>query len=256
MLTHLTEENISAAERILNARPELNVRVSALLKAYGVNHNFFNLWLQGETTLLARLEESFFLYSYSNTDYDEIAFFLKFNPYFKRLIGKADVVEAVAGLIDLPIHRKKYDFLEFSGQNAEMKACKLDYESDLKPNLKHVYEIMKRAQFSIGDFVPWYADISYRIRHGCARAFLIRVDEIPVTACLVSAESSYAGLLSGIATLPEYRSRGLASEIVMSACKALSADKKRVVLECEHTLTGFYRSLGFKKTNEVEELTV
>jgi len=252
MLISVIEENLKTALTILNRRPDLNVRVSGLLKAYGLNRHFFRLWVQNESTLLARLEGSFFLCNSADTDYDEIAFFLRFNPYFQRLFGTAEAVAAVEACLESGGKLKKYDFLEFEAADAVMP----EREVICNPNLNDVYEVMCKVGFQIGDFMPWYADVSHRIRHGCARAFLIKVGDKPVSSCLVSAESDTAGLLSGIGTVEDYRSRGFASDITRFACKKLTDDKKCPVLECCPAITAFYARLGFRKTAETAELII
>lgn len=252
MLISVTEENLKTAQMILNRRPELNVRVSGLLKAYGLDKHFFRLWVQNESTLLARLEGSFFLCGGPDTDYDEIAFFLRFNPYFQRLFGTAEAVSAAESCLESGGKLMKYDFLEFAEGNAVMP----ERVVICNPDLNDVYEVMCKVGFQVGDFMPWYADVSHRIRHGCARAFLIKVGDKPVSSCLVSVESEKAGLLSGIGTIQEYRSRGFASDITRFACKKLIDDKKRPILECCPAITSFYTRLGFSKTAETAELII
>lgn len=115
-------------------------------------------------------------------------------------------------------------------------------------------EKARSNDFAVGEFTPWYVDVSHRIRHGCARAYLLRSGEEPVSVCLISAESDSAGLLSGVATNPRFRRHGFAGELVGRACRDLTARGKLPVLECLPSLSGFYGGLGFYKFSTVEQL--
>lgn len=255
MLTRVDNSNIETAEKILNAHPEFNVRVSGLLKAYGIGRPFFNLWIQGEKSVLARFEDNFFIYD--STDYEETAFFIQFNPYSRRVIGLADSVKKISEYINYSSGCSKYDCLVLnSDDKLGLTASGVERLTDETPDLSDVYSVMKQAGFRLGKFMPWYADISHRIRHGCARAYLVKADEKPVSSCLVSAESSRAGLISGIATIPGYRLRGFASLVIRQSCRKLLEEDKRPVLECAAGLTGFYEKFGFEKCGEMTELTI
>lgn len=252
MLRRVTEIETDKLQEVLNFEPESNVRLAALVKAYGIGRQFFNVWQSGWETVLARFETSFFINANEDADFEEIAFFLKFNPYFRRLSGKADAVLKLKNFIG-GCKSLDFDFMTCVMQTYSGGK----YEIETSPGLKAVYEVMEKArsaEFSVGKFVPWYADVSHRIRHGCARAFLLRVNEKPVSACIVSAESDKAGLISGVATVPEFRKNGFASAVVEKACRELINCGKRPVLECLPPLSNYYERLGFKKTGNASVL--
>lgn len=257
MLERLKKDDTQKIQRVLSAQPALNARVSALIKAYGTDRRFFNVWHQDFDTVLARLEGSFFVCGGKNIDYEEIGFFLNFNPYFNRLTGKAEVVEKIAQMFTVDCERRSYDFMAMPQKTAQGLAQSDDFEIDPAPKLRDVYNVILACQsdeFKVGSFEPWYVDLSHRIRHGCARAYLLKVDGEVRATCLVSAESDYAGLISGVATIPRFRGRGYATAAVRRACFDLARSGKQPVLECLPTLSAFYTRLGFEKTAQVEEL--
>lgn len=232
--------------------PAFGVRISALLKAYGLNLPFFNVWRQDSDAVLARLESSFFLYAESGADFEEIAFFLRFNPYFQHLTGKRETVEKVADLLDDGIDRTEFHCMSL--HQSISHPSEFAKEAEANADLRAVYEVMLSAKsdsFSVSEFMPWFADVSHRIRHGCARAYLLRINNITVSACLVSAESDFAGLLSGVATKPEHRGRGYASAVVSAACRDLCEIGKLPVLECLPALVPYYAKFGFEHTGSV-----
>lgn len=257
MLTHVSAENLGSVRRILSLCPKQSVRINALLEAYGTGKNFFNIWLQGISTLLARLEGTFFLLDGPDADFEEIAFFLMFNPYFEKLTGSAEAVNNVAKKLDMCFSQREHDFLVFNS-NYVFGQITMDksVEVEIAPKLNEVYDVILKAGFEIGDFMPWYADVSHRIRHGCGRAFLLKVREEPISSCIVSAQSQKIGMLSCIATVPEYRNLGYASYLIRYVCRRLLDDEKLPVLECDCNLTEYYRGLGFQKDGETGELTV
>lgn len=262
MLNRLKKDDTQKIQSVINAQPGLNARVSALIKAYGTDQRFFNVWHQDFDTVIARLEGSFFVCEGKNTDFEELAFFLNFNPYFSRLSGKADVVEKISRFLTVEHEYRRCDFMTMplkTAKSREKTLNKNDFEIDSSPKLKNVYDVIFESQsdeFRIGGFEPWYVDVSHRIRHGCARAYLLKDEGGPRSACVVSAESDFAGLISGVATIPQLRGRGFATAAVSRACCDLAQCGKQPVLECLPSLAGFYGKLGFEKTAEVEELSI
>ncbi len=221
-----------------------SVRISALISAYGTGLSFFQIYEQNRRqAVLARLDDDFFLLD-NGADFEELAVFLRMEPHFSCLCGPADAVEKLAALIpgarcetfcrmavpEAPTLRKQAEtpFKRFS--------------IDRDPPLRAVYPLSGPKS---GAFDAWYADVSHRIRHGCARAYLLRADGAPASACLISAESEWAGLISGVFTVPSCRGRGLASALVSAASADLIACGKQPVLDCLAPLSGFYARLGF-----------
>jgi ribosomal protein S18 acetylase RimI-like enzyme len=256
MLIRVKEDEIDRIQKMLAEQPDFGVRVSALLKAYGAGQEFFSAWHQNYNTVLARLESSFFICAGEGADFEEIAFFLDFNPYFHRLTGKTQTVEDISACLSHNHKKYRSDFL--AGEK-NLTGTDDRFEIDAAPSLEDVYKVISAAQtkdFTVGDFVPWYVDISHRIRHDCARAYLLKADNIPVSTCIISAESDFAGFISGVATIPQYRSRGFAASVVRRASFDLAECGKLPVLECLPYLTDYYIKLGFKKIGETEQLII
>ena len=253
MLYHLDEAGMPALLPLLDRRPEQSVRIRALLQAYGTGREFFCVWVQdGCRACIARLESSFFLVDLGGADYEEAAFFLEFNPYFICLAGEAAAVSRTAAFFSAPCAVECNRLMRWEGPPPIYERDGIDR----RPDLKEVYRIIT-AQFPLpGGFAPWYTDLNHRIRHGCARAYLLREAGRPVSACLVSAESPLAGLISAVTTLPGCRGRGYASSLLAAACADLHTAGRRPVLECRESLVSFYRRLGFEEDFDVAELRV
>jgi hypothetical protein len=249
MLNRVEKGETEKIQGILRKDKAANVRISALLTAYGTETSFFDVWRQDYKAVVARLDSSFFICA-ENADLEEIAFFIAFSPNFRIVIGKSEEMAAIAKFLGDGYKKTEYDLLTFI---EETKLARR-HEVDSAPRLEAVFEVLesaKSAEFSAGGFAPWYADMSHRIRHGCARAFLLRDDGEPAAACLVSAESAVCGLIAGVAAKPQLRGRGYAAQVVAAACGVLCESKKLPVIECLPGLTEYYGKLGFKKTGGV-----
>jgi len=252
MISRLHVEKADTLIPRLFAYPEISVRLGALFSAYGTETSFFNIWIQGDySAVLARLDSTFFMLELSNADFEEAAFFLEFNSNFKRLVGSANTVEKLSKFFSYPFSITNSNLLKNSTATHTLL-----YEPVKEPELSAVFEVLTGNNPIASVHIPWYTDISHRIRHDCARAYLIYEDTLPTCACLISAESNRAGLISGVVTKPEYRGRGFASAIVTCACLDLLKDGKTPVLECSDNILGFYKRLGFEKIDQISKLTL
>lgn len=231
--------------------PEYAVRPQALLTCYGPARHFLHYWIQNEGGLvLSQFEETFTLLEFSDPDYEEAAVFLSSNPECRRLNGSLDALSHTA--LHLGPHQKisrRNLLIADAMQEASISSI------DSKPDLRDVLEVISISMPRDLNFAAWYADLSLRIRHLCARAYLIREPGgKPVSACLVGAESKRAGLISCVATKHAYRGKGYAQALLRQACADLSACSKTPVLECSDDILPFYRNLGFCKFGETGEL--
>jgi GNAT superfamily N-acetyltransferase len=253
MLTHIEAETLGEILPLLDRFPEKSVRISALLKAYGTGRDFFNVWIQDDgRAVVTRLDSNFTFLDLSGADYEEISFFLEFNPYFHRLIGETGQVERIAHAMTENCEISRCNLMRL--HNANLLPPRT-HEVMQNPPLTDVYALVSAEYELDANFELWYSDISHRIRHGCARTFLALGEHIPVSACLVSAESERAGLISCIVTRPEYRRRGYAGSLISTACRDLTDNGKIPVLECHDTRLAFYASLGFEKIADMAEIT-
>ena len=171
MLIHAAENETEKLIRLFDRSPEFSVRMSALLKAYGTGWRFFALWVQNESgAVISRLEDTFSVLDCDGADPAELSFFLEFNPYFKRLSGSMSIVEKLFPLFGSKVKLERVNLMSFYCNNIPAKQFP---DLSRQPNLKIVYDIINSALPQKSGFMPWYSDLSHRIRHGCARAYLL-----------------------------------------------------------------------------------
>lgn len=238
MIARINDEQANQLAPLFARKAADSVRISALLGAYGTGHTFFSIYLQKQKhTILSQLDDTFLLMDYG-ADHAELAHFMQWSPHFSRLMGAYPSLESIAAFLPGGTLRR-YARMTASAPTFSQRS---GFKIDRHPSLREVYEV---GGSSSSAFDVWYADMSHRIRHGWARAYLIRANGEPASACLVSAESRWAGLISSVATQKTWRGHGFASALIQAACTDLLHCKKSVVLECEFSLCRFYSNLGF-----------
>lgn len=245
MLKRLEEKEIAELQSSLLKDPVYNLRVSALIDAYGANQSFFNVWHENFKSVVASLDGSFFICESDDSNLEEIKEFLLFAPGVLSISGKKETVETI-GLS----YNKRTDYhvmINKSCSGAE------NIETEKDPKLTDIYKLISESDsddLTVGSFNEWYADISHRIRHKCAKAYLLKENGQAVSALLVSAISQKAGLISGVVTDKKYRGRKYASRLLSKACGELKDEGRFAVAECSQGLIKFYIKSGFTYAGE------
>lgn len=241
MLKRLDEQDTKRLNNVLLEYPVFNVRSAGLLFAYGTKYSFFNIWHDDFKTIIAELEGNYFICESDETDYCEIKSFLDFCPNVISVGARTEILDKAGYCKN---SSKAYNVMTLEKLLIDNHA-----EIDCSPKLKDVYTAFLNNQcedIEVGEFEPWYADVSHRIRHGAAKAYTINSEEATIAALLVSAMSEKAGLISGVAVNKSARNKGFGSAIIINACKDLLKSGRTPIAECSEKLVPFYKRLGFK----------
>ena len=204
-------------------------KIRALLKAYGTNFDFCSFYKSDEF-ILARFYDEVVICKYGaadNNKLDELSEFLTFSG-FSKIFCSEDVGEILKD--KLLINCKKLNLMKSCGESPEVCGNYAEL------SLTEAYDILKTS-FEI-NFEPWYLDMSHRIRHGISKLYGNDRSVLAVQHDLYG-----EALLSQIATIPEKRGQGKASELILSVCKSLC--KSSIFLICEDKNLSFYKKLGF-----------
>lgn len=105
-------------------------------------------------------------------------------------------------------------------------------------SLKEVYSVLHACDM-VGEFEPFYLDLSHRTRHGTAA-----VCQIAPAAASVAVFGEDASLITAVGVLPEYRRQGLGSRVVQKMEQRLSG--RVYLLRAENENERFYASLGYR----------
>lgn len=210
------------------------VRIASLASVYGFSHDFaafFAQYTNGAcTAVISYLDGSATLAALDSADFEELSMFFSAKG-FSSLLCSADFDSFQS--YETGVIMSARGGAKYSG-GARLAE---DYET-----LMRVFELSGAP----GDFKCWYADIKRRIsRHGalCAVSFSGNT----VASCAVFSNIENGGaVLSCVATAPEFRGRGLASDCVRLL---LSEASQTVYLMREDSKNeSFYTKLGFKNT--------
>lgn len=210
-------------------------KIRALLKCYNTDHDFCRFYRSESLIITLFYDDAVICETNKNgIDIEELCEFVNFcgtsRIFCSEKLGKILCEK-------LSLNCKILNLMRFSG--ALNESC-----AEIKElSLSEAYEILKTA-FDI-EYEPWYLEMSHRTRHGISRFYGNESSVLCVQHDLCG-----EALLSQIATLPDKRRQGSASELIMSVCKRLTD----VFLLCENELLGFYERIGFERCGIKYEL--
>ena len=107
--------------------------------------------------------------------------------------------------------------------------------------MRQVYDVLHECDM-VGEFEPFYLDVSHRTRHKTALCTAM-YSESEMTAAAVSVFGANCTLITAVGVRSAYRRRGLGSAVVRKTEEYLSG---RVYLfRAENENERFYASLGY-----------
>jgi uncharacterized protein len=169
----------------------------------------------------------------------------------KRMIsGKESIVSGFKDLLNSPKIKSTY-FCELN-TDEKLMLSKEKSEDRVKmaqpQDAKRVYDLLDK----IDEFRDTDTNSVERIRHniisGSGRVYYIEDSEGRLlTTAQTTAESSSAAMIVAVATLQEYRGKGLMSECLSRLCRDVLAENKTLCLFYDNQKAGsVYHRLGFE----------
>ncbi len=213
-----------------------SVRIFSLLMAYGCGYPFARFYRQinenGEiTAVLSVLDKDITVSFCSGADRDELSEFIS-------VIGFSSVL--CDELLDIDAGYESGTVMK-TDKTVELV---LPYiEIDEYPPLFDLYNFIDYGE---NHFEAWYVDINHRIRHGCAKAVTLNVDDEIISSAIFSSIYENCAILTGVQTKPEFRKMGYGSALVSDMCCNFGGT---VYLMRESGRNeSFYKKLGFEST--------
>ena len=210
-----------------------SIRILSLLEAYGTSYDFASFYKQindngNITAILSKLDNDLTI-SYKNANHDELIEFIEIIGYTSCLCN------------GLEGYRRKYD------EGIIMKTVKkseisMPYvEIDEYPKLMDLFNF---ENYDSTQFESWYVDVSHRIRHNCAKAYALKVNDEIVSSAIFSSIYNDDAILTSVQTQPEFRRIGYGSKLVSE----MIGDIKGSVYLMRETDKNeeFYKKLGFE----------
>lgn len=214
------------------------IRIMSLLKAYGCAYDFACFYRQLDesnriTAVISKLDGDFTLCLDTNADTAELREFFSATGYCTVLADSS------------------FDFTDsFDTGAVMMTAKKVELpcayaEIDRFPKLMELFNFV---DYDTLNFESWYVDISHRIRHGCARAYTLNINDEIISSGIFSSVFNDSAVLSSVRTAPEFRHMGYGLALIS---EMLGDIRGRVYLMREMNKNeNFYNKLGFENTGK------
>jgi GNAT superfamily N-acetyltransferase len=210
------------------------VRVMSLIKAYGCNYDFACFYRQLDennmiTAIISKLDGDFTLCFNDFADVSELAEFFS-------VIGYTSVLSD-----------SSFDFTDNYDEGVVMNTVRKIEKSCSYAKIDKFPKLMELFNFVDYDkvnFEAWYVDISHRVRHGCARAYTLNVNDEIISSGIFSSIYNSNAILTSVQTSAEFRHMGYGTALVS---EMIGDIKGKVYLMREQNLNEeFYIKLGFE----------
>lgn len=214
-----------------------SVRVLALAKAYGFSYDFVSFYCQvlndEVTAVISYLETDVTVSVQSFADKEEIKEFIKMRPFTSVLTDET---------FDLDFNFEYGEIMKSSSKiEFENEFCQID----MYPKLMDLFDFIN---YEKQDFSAWYVDLCHRIRHGCAKAYALKIEDEIISSAIFSFIFENNAILTSVKTENAFRKMGYASVLIskmlcdFNGTVYLMRDKDRN--------ENFYKKLGFKNIGQ------
>lgn len=231
-------------------RDVFGTRIKAYFNCYLTDYDFVKFWVQTDddgnvTAAISRVDGDMTLTA-ENADFEELLQFVK-----------------IVGFTTIQCNRRVAEHFTKDetlwGYVVEFKEKTQTSEVSLKKNfeLKEIYNIIKAENLTgVGDYLPWLSDTTFRVNRGTAKPLLCEIDGENAGCAMVLFSTDKASLLGAVATVPEFRGRGVARSLVVRLANEELAQGRRTELLCKSdSIVDFYKSIGFTVTDEWSLIT-
>lgn len=187
---------------------------------------------------------------YSETDYDisSISKILK-EEKFKKIIGERNILRRLI---------EKYEFSNIQEGSFISELNSGEYLSNVKIN-----EDFKKVDITDMDrIIEFYKEVfqgftprelmAEKYLNDTGRGYYIEKDGKIVSIAQSSYEQDNSAIIVGVATIPEYRNEGLATQCLVKLCQELVEEGKVLYLQYDNPSAGrIYKELGFHDTGRM-----
>ncbi len=232
----------------------LGARIASQLDAYGGRHAFALFWEQRDddgrlTSIISKFGSSVTILE-KGADAEELEQFLRFIE-FNTISAPYSFANKIYNECNIDIRT----IMKYNSTNIDRAQHQVDdFCKDI--DLKQIYDIILICHGNpknMRNFEGWITDLSHRIRHGYSDAVALQVDGKIVSCAIALASTNTDVLIGGIATLDNYRNRGLAKKCIYELIRR--NESKNIFLFCKNDKINFYTKLGFEKQGLIAEVT-
>lgn len=245
MIIKLDRSYHSQLIRYLKAEADFNIFTLGDIDTYGYNSNFFNIWAQIDSLgqfrgVLVKYYDT--LMFYSRDKYNVFEFSNLINElYYNEISGKEDTLQELEPYLDFS--RKRVVNFSILNQVEMLRG----YKDDINVKPIRFGKIRKVAKLyeAIDEFEkPTIQSIKIGLKSG--RGYCIEDKGQVVAMAKSTSETRTHAMIVGVATHPNYRNKGYATNCMVKLCKVLVKNGKRPCLFYDNEVAGsVYRNIGF-----------
>ncbi len=265
MIRKLTEFDREQVIKFLSDEPSINLFIIGDIEAFGFDSNIQQLWGQyNHSTLigvLLRYHESYIPYyntsTYPENSYDISSFLniVKAHEGPMVISGKQEIVNRFSLQLKGFTEKSTY-FCELMTLEEFIPAEKLlDIKIAVEDDAPRIYDIIAQIE-EFSSFGNREDRIRSKIVEKAGRVYYLEEDNKIISVVQTTAENSLSAMIVGVATLKEYRKKGLMSSCLSILCRDLLSEGKSICLFYDNPKAGsVYHRLGFKTIDKWLMLT-
>lgn len=261
MIRKLKEQDRAKTVEFLSQEAAINLFIIGDIEAFGFDEDFQELWGQFDNQsalegVLLRFNESYIPYfAKENVDITEFKEIINRADGKSILSGKASIVRRFLNMEEAYSAKNDY-FCELNEGsllgNDEKQKILIAEEKDAE----RIAELLSQITEFIGvSNTP--ERIAHKIRTKTGRIYYVEDENGKmISVSQTSAENSISAMITGVATLPDYRGKGIMSECLSKLCRDLLDENKTLCLFYDNPKAGsVYHRLGFKSIDNWMMLT-
>lgn len=253
MIRNLTYKDNDKVMELLKKNSIVNYFIISSLEREKYKKMFEKKWgqfnKQGELISVLFKRKSGTLKFYSSQDYDveEICSIIK-SQNFYRLIGEKSIINKLVN---------NYNFVKIEESSFISKLERLNMKNKKEPlNIKPVTtedidKIIDLYNLVFTGFIPKQLMIE-KYRKNTGRGYYIEDKGNIISTAQSSYETSDNAIIVGVATHPDYRKKGFATQCLIKLCTELVGEGKILYLQYDNPKAGnIYKELGFKDVGKM-----
>ena len=235
MICFLTDEHTEPFIKATSFDINAGARIFSLYNMFGTNYEHAMFWVQLNelgvaVAALSRYGGILNISASQNADLAEINEFVEFIGGFERICSSHFVCE------NLQESCKCFSVMELADDTKALTAEKIC----ATPKLQEVYSLLCLCDNDFArqtNWESWYVHASHLMRHSLGFCTGIYIDDTLVSTAGVYAKGTAHAVISGVATLPNFRGKGYASAVINAAAeKVLGENLTPVILPADSKL--------------------
>lgn len=252
MIRRLNKSDHEVCFNLLKTKSAENLFIIGDIEAYGYEQEFQKIWGEfnekGELiAVLLKYEENYIPFALELFNAKGFAEIMSNDPDFKMMSGLKEITEKIEPHVSIQNKRKRQTYY---AKCTNLKTTdKVDFSS-VQQAVPQDAEALVELLNSIPEFSDSTITVERKrrgLKDGTSRSFYIMEDEKMVSTASTTAENSLSAMVVGVATLENYKKKGLATKCMLKLCNQLLLEGKELCLFYDNPEAGvIYKRIGFE----------